>query len=124
MQKIIEWHLPIKTVSEANSSEHWSKKHKRHKAQKKAIWWAFKRDGTNCHPPCNVKLTRISSRFLDVGDNLPCSMKYIRDAIAEELTGIKIAGRADDDERITWEYAQEKGSPQSIKVEIYSKSFS
>jgi len=120
MNKIISLHLQIKTVSEANCSEHWTKKSKRHKAQKKAIWWAFKSMGTKTPLPCHVKLTRISSRMLDIGDNLPCSMKYLRDAIAEEITGIKVAGRADDDERITWEYDQEKGKPQSIRIDIFT----
>lgn len=120
MNKIISLHLPIKTVSEANCSEHWSKKHKRHKSQKKLVWWAFKSLEKIDLLPCHVKLTRISSKFLDTGDNLPCSMKYIRDAIAEVLTGIKIAGRADDDKRITWEYDQEKGSLQAIRVEIFT----
>lgn len=119
MQKNIEWNLPIKTVSEANCSEHWTKKHKRHKSQKKMIWYQFKKEEKKITLPCHIKMTRISQRFLDKGDNLPCSMKYIRDSIAEEITGIKISGRADDDERITWEYSQEKGKPQSIKIEIF-----
>lgn len=119
MNKIIDWQLPIKTVSEANCSEHWSKKFRRHKQQKKQIWWAFKGEGTNCHPPCHVKLTRISLRSLDEGDNLPCAFKWIRDQIATELNGVQAYGRADDDERITWEYAQEKGKPQAVRIEIF-----
>lgn len=119
MQKIIDWHLPIKTVSEANCFEHWTKKHKRHKLQQKYIWLAFKSERDFCPLPCHVKLTRISTRFLDKEDNLPCSFKWIKDEIAAHLTGILMPGRADDDKRIIWEYAQEKGKPQSIRVEIF-----
>jgi hypothetical protein len=112
----IEWNLFIKTVSEANCSEHWSKKHKRHSFQKKAIWAQFKKEGITIPLPCHVKLTRISSRKLDIGDNLPCAFKWIKDEIAAQITGNKVAGRGDDDERITWEYDQVKGSPQSIRI--------
>ncbi len=120
MQKIIDWNLPIKTVSEANCSEHWSKKHKRHKLQKKIIWVEFKRKGTKIPLPCHIKLTRVSPRFLDIGDNLPCAFKWIKDSIAAHLTGNYIYGRADDDKRITWEYDQEKGKSQGVKIEIFS----
>lgn len=120
MQKIIEWHLPIKTVSEANSSEHWTKKHKRHKAQQWAIWIEFTKIENKIPLPCYVKLTRVSPRFLDIGDNLPCAFKWIKDSIATHLTGISAYGRADDCKEITWEYDQEKGKPQSVKVEIFT----
>jgi hypothetical protein len=133
MDKILDLHLPIKTVSEANCSEHWSTKHKRHKKQKKAIWHAFKREGTKINPPCRIKLTRISPRKLDIDENLPMVFKWIKDQIAdyihpEKTIGqsrkvpgrkIRIYGRSDDDERITWEFDQEKGSPQAIRVEVF-----
>jgi hypothetical protein len=119
MHKIIEWNLPIQTVSEANrGGEHWSKKHKRHKHQHTLIWLAF-RNIKEVPLPCHVKMTRISPRMLDADDNLPMSFKYIKDKIASEITGIKQVGKADSDERITWEYSQEKGKPQSVRIEIF-----
>ena len=133
MNKIISLHLQIKTVSEANCSEHWSKKNNRHKSQKKSIWWAFKSMGTKIPLPCVIKLTRISPRTLD-DDNLSMSLKWIRDSISEHIfpektigrsrkipgKSVKLAGRADDDERISWQYGQEKGNPQSIRIDIFT----
>lgn len=120
MEKIIEWILPIQTVSEANCSEHWSKKHKRHRLQKRNIHFAFLSNRPQISLPCLVKMTRISPRTLDKDDNLPCAFKWIKDEIAAQITGIKAAGRADDDEKIIWHYAQEKGKNQSIKIEIFN----
>jgi len=120
MQPII-LNLPIKTVSEANSSEHWSKKHKRHKQQQKIIFYSLNSLDQKISLPCHIRLTRISPRKLDRDDNLPCAFKWIKDQIAADITGIKVAGRADEDERISWEYAQDKGSPQSIRIEIFPK---
>lgn len=120
MKTVVNWHLPIRTASEANSSEHWNKKAKRHKLQKRWIKAAFHRERPQIALPALVVLTRLAPRALDCQDNLPCSMKYIVDAIAEELTGNYVPGRADGDKRITWEYHQEKGEPKeyAVKIEI------
>ena len=133
MEKFIELHIPILTVSEANCSEHWTAKNKRHQKQKLMVKGHLLRNGTSIPLPCHVKLTRVSPRTLDIGDNLPSAFKWIKDAIADHInpertigiskkTGrkVKIAGRSDDDERITWEYDQEKGKPQSIKIDIFA----
>ena len=118
MNKIIEWNIPIRTVSEANCSEHWTKKKKRHDQQKKWIWLYFKRDGTKITLPCTIKLTRLGKRLLDADDNLRMSFKWIKDYIADQLIPNLAAGRADDDKRITWEYDQEISKTYSIKIEI------
>jgi hypothetical protein len=68
--------------------------------------------------PLTIKLTRISSRKLDVHDNLPMSFKYVVDAIANLLNPGKSSGRADDSEKLKWEYGHEKGE-SGIRVEIY-----
>jgi hypothetical protein len=112
---MIEWKIPIKTVSESNCMEHWAKKHKRHKAQKEAIAWELK--PFKFVLPCSVWLTRIAPRKLD-SDNLQGAFKWIRDAISETITGCKIAGRADDDPRISWHYQQEKGRPKEYAIKI------
>lgn len=117
--KLLHLTLDIKTISEANCSQHWSIKHKRHTKQKKRISYEFKIRELLIPLPCHIKLTRISYRSLDAEDNLPCAFKWIKDQIAAEITGNRVAGRADDDKRMTWEYGQEKGSPQSIRIEIF-----
>ena len=38
----ISWEIPIRTVSELNSKEHWTKKAKRHKSQQKFVKLALK----------------------------------------------------------------------------------
>jgi hypothetical protein len=117
---LLNWTLPIKTMSEANCQEHWSKKHKRHKTQKLMIWAIFNQERPVIELPCIVKLTRIAPRTLD-DDNLLSSVKWIRDEIASILTGNNIPGRADSDPRIKWHYGQEKGMPKeySIRLEIF-----
>jgi hypothetical protein len=110
--------LPIKTVSEANTSEHWTISAKRHKTQKKQIawWWISLEDKPSL--PCSVKLTRIAPRMLDSEDNLPISFKWVKDYIADKLVpGLK-AGRADDSKDITWLYDQQKGMPKEYAVII------
>lgn len=110
--------MPIKTVSEANTREHWSKSNKRHAAQKLAIWSFLNVDRPSIKPPCIIKLTRIAPRQLDRHENLPMSFKYIVDQICDYIHPGKAAGRADDDPNITIEYAQEKGAPKTYEIRI------
>jgi hypothetical protein len=120
LQKI-EVEIPIRTVSEANSSEHWTKKHARKKQQRKICTFYLKstsRVSEKIELPCLITLTRISPRFLDTGDNLPCSFKHMRDVIAELITGDTRPGLADSDDRLTWEYKQEKGKPKQYGIRI------
>ena len=123
--RFYERELDIKTVSEANSNEHWLKKSKRHTAQKWAIKAEF--NDKTISLPCIVKLSRISPRLLDRHDNLKTSFKWIVDQLAECIirnnepnVPYKGAGRYDDDPRIKWDYAQEKGKPQRIRIEIFT----
>lgn len=122
MDKIISWHLPIKTASEANSSEHWSKKWKRHKTQKKWVKAFFLKDRPKIDLPVHVVLTRIAPRLLDSHDNLPASLKWIADEIAANIIPGKKSGRADDSKEISWEYRQEQRSPfqYGVQIEILS----
>lgn len=129
MNKII-WELPLKTVSEANSSEHWSVSSKRHRQQQFFVRSLFKHEATAISLPCCVKMVRVGPRYLDAEDNLPMAFKWIKDEISvcmlpehrkfykDKKNKIKeIKGRADDDKRIKWEYAQEKGKT-GIRIEI------
>lgn len=126
----VEFEVPIKTISEANCSEHWTKKAKRRKQQHFFVRHAFQLYAKNVQLPCIVTLTRLSSRMLD-DDNLTMAFKGIRDELAECLipesrksyltqkgTCKEIKGRADGDSRITWRYGQEKHSKQGIRVTI------
>ncbi len=108
-------YVPIATVSEANTFEHWTDKHRRHKKQKERTHLMLP---AQKYPlPCSINLTRISPRNLD-GDNLVSSMKHIRDAVAEKIHPGLAPGRADDDPLITWNYSQEKGQPKQQGVRI------
>ena len=118
MKKIHEMLLPIKTVSEANSTEHWTVKNKRHILQKNYVNSSFLNDQFTCPMPCVVKITRIAPRMLDDHDNLRVSVKWIADQIAVNLTKVVTPGRADDDKRITWQYDQAKGKPKEYAVKI------
>lgn len=129
MTKTITWILPIKTVSEINCSQHWTKKHKRHKQQQFFVRCLFRKETNEIKLPCAIKLTRLSPKLLDP-DNMPTSMKYVQDEIAEQLTGKggfyvtksgkvrSIKGHADGDKRLSWSYDQEKYPMQAVKIEI------
>jgi len=127
--------LPIVTVSEANTvysktrliktgknkgkpaREHWREAWERHRAQKNAIYYACAMIPSKVQLPCNVKLVRLGPRELDF-DNLVVSQKYVRDAIAELITGDYVPGRADGDKRISWQYDQEKSKEYGVRIEI------
>lgn len=128
----LELVLPILTLSEANGllsktrfykngkakPEHWTESHARHKAQKSAIYLALNSQKNLIKLPCVVKMTRQAPRDLDADDNLRIALKWIKDAIAELITGDYVPGRADGDKRIKWEYDQEKCSEYKVKIEI------
>jgi len=127
--KKICWHLPVKTVSEINSSEHWTKKSKRHRQQQFFVRSLFNHEAQEIKLPCKVHLTRLSPCLMDE-DNLPTSMKYIKDEIAAQLVPEKVAyyrrksrliankGHADNDSRVTWTYGQEKAKSLAVRIEI------
>ena len=126
------WEVPIKTVSEANISEHWINRSRRHRYQQRFVRLSYAKEMGKLNLPCEVTLTRLASRMLD-DDNLCYSFKYIRDELSECIFPEKrkfyvtkkgkikhIKGRADSDPRIKWHYAQEKSSRQGIRIEIVS----
>jgi len=130
MTKIM-WEIPLTTVSEANSSEHWSKSSKRHRQQQFFIRAMFHGLKEEIPLPCKITLTRLNSRGLDKSENLPMAFKYIKDEIAlcifpeyrksyvAKNGKIKqIKGRGDEDVRLNWDYAQEKSSRMGIRIEI------
>lgn len=121
MKLIKEWRLNLKTVSEANNSQHWSAVYKRKKIQKKIIFIKWLSDTPSISLPCKVKLTRVGGKFLDIGDNLPMAFKAIRDALADRIIPDRPPGWADSSPLIEWEYDQVKGTPQGIIVQFFSE---
>ena len=110
--------LPIKTVSEANCSEHWTKKSKRHRQQQLLLKIAFINDNPKITLPCTIKFTRLAPRSLDKHENLPMSFKYLVDMMAVLIfPGTKL-GQKDNDPRITWQYDQKPSLQYGIIVEI------
>lgn len=120
MKLIQKYDIPIRTRSEANISEHWSKTKKIKDMQKGWVWIYLTNNKPKIDFPCHIKLIRVGKRILDP-DNLPVSMKYIQDAVADIIIpGLK-PGRADGDPRLSWEYAQEIGKFYGVKIELYAK---
>lgn len=113
----ITWFIPVHTVSEANSREHWHKAALRHCSQKKLVQAYFWKERPKITLPCAITLVRIGKRKLD-SDNLPVSMKYIRDAIADCLIPGLPPGRADGDMRLSWQYDQKKAYGNAVGIEI------
>lgn len=114
---IQKWELPIKTVSEANISEHWTKSSKRHNSQAFSIRYWFKNASPKFNLPLAITLTRLSPRKLD-SDNLVIAFKWIKDAIADQIFPGLAAGRADDSPELTWHYKQENAKSYGIRIEF------
>lgn len=99
--------LPLHTVSESNSRDHWRKKAKRVKGHRLVA----KSKTPEHRLPCVVTLTRIAPRALD-DDNLRGALKAVRDGVADKL------GTDDRDPRIEWRYAQARGKAREYAVRI------
>ncbi len=110
--------MPIKTVSELNCSDHWGKKHRRHKNQQKCVALVLNPIRNKIPIPCHIHLTRFAPGKLNKHDNLPASMKYIVDACCAIITGDFRPGRADDDDRISISYDQVHSSQYGVKLEF------
>jgi hypothetical protein len=117
---VISVMLPLKTVSEANTYQHWRVKAKRVREQRglvRAALWArvYTLRTAMARNPAKrlaVLLTRYSLRNLD-SDNLQSAFKACRDSVAECL------GIDDGGERVTWEYAQARvPSGYAIRIAI------
>lgn len=104
--------IPIRLVSVANTREHWAKKARRAAAHRGAVRMVLATQGKWCGElPVSVTLTRIAPRPLD-GDNNQAAIKSCRDGVADWL------GLHDNDPRITWQYAQERGAVKQYAVRI------
>lgn len=114
----IRFTLPIETVSESNVSHHWQKRAARHKVQKKYVELYFNIVKKYFRLPCKVTMKRFGKRLLDADDNLRVSLKWIKDAIAEQLTGDFVPGRADGASNIYWHYEQEQSPCYYVQITL------
>ncbi len=114
----VEITLPLRTISEANCFEHWTKKQKRHRIQQKSIGLLLNPLKSIIKLPCHIELTRYAPKSLDKHDNLPMSFKYILDACCAIIKNDFRPGRADDDDRFTVSYDQVKSKNYGIKIVI------
>ncbi len=106
--------LPIRTVSEANTREHWAKRAKRaqsHRQHAHTVTRVWLLGSVPKTLPAIVTLTRLAPRTLD-DDNLRGALKAVRDGVADAL------GVDDRDPRVSWEYAQEKHKVPGVRIEI------
>lgn len=113
----VELTVPLITISEANTHEHWHKAAVRHTKQKGIIklYWTKIRKFVSL--PCKMQLIRLAPRKLDFA-NLCMALKWIEDSCAEELTGNYVPGRADGDPRIKTTFSQEKSPAYGVKIII------
>lgn len=103
--------LPIIVVSESNLRDKWARIN-RAKVQRKSVYLFL--SGLNLPElPATIRLVRLGARTLD-DDNLATAFKSVRDEIAS------IYGTDDGSRLYRWEYAQEKGKADGIRVEITS----
>jgi len=118
--------LPIRTVSESNSSEHWATRGKRHTAQQFVVKCAMMH--VEITLPCSITITRLAPRKLD-DDNLRGSLKWIRDEISDVImkerrvfnrngTVVKLKGRNDSNPKIQWIYEQQSSKEYAVKIMI------
>lgn len=121
--------LPIRTVSEAQTiavknkngkytTEHWTAKHKRHKRQKKEVFFAYLEIRHHVRYPCTITFIRYAPKMLDAHDNLPMSFKWICDALCAEITGEHRPGLADNFEGLKIKYDQIKSKVYAVKIII------
>jgi hypothetical protein len=108
---VIQFEIPVRTVSESNGREHWARKARRvslHRGTARILARSYCAD---FDLPAVVRIARVAPRELD-DDNLRGALKAIRDGIADAF-GVK-----DNDPRIEWQYAQERGKPKAYSVRI------
>ncbi|MEO7938722.1 MAG: hypothetical protein ABIR55_08870 [Burkholderiaceae bacterium] len=99
--------LPLKTLGPNGSHGHWRVLAARRKRER----YAARMTCPMLPLPVVITLTRVSAGTLD-DDNLRGALKGVRDGCADKF------GIPDNDPRIRWEYAQEKGARGTYGVRI------
>lgn len=104
--------LPLRTYSRTNVREHWSRRHRRSKIERRtAHLAALAADEQLPELPCIITLTRVAPRLLD-DDNLRGALKSVRDGLSDAYC-------VDDrDPRIRWEYGQRRGAAKEYGVDV------
>ena len=108
---MIEFELPLRTVSESNRREHWARKAGRVSLHRGTARLFARSYCADIGVPIIVQMARVAPRELD-DDNLRGALKAIRDGIADAF-GVK-----DNDPRIEWRYAQQRGKPKAYAVHV------
>ncbi len=105
----IRFVVPVKAPSLTNQREHHAVRHKRTDAQRSATRRRW--PGYEGGPLLVVRLTRTAPRRLD-DDNVQAALKSVRDEVAALL-------RVDDaSPLVRWEYGQEQGPEDAVRVEV------
>jgi hypothetical protein len=103
--------VPMRTSRGGNNREHHMARARR--VKKERYFTALLLASRERPPlPLQVLLVRVSPGTLDTGDNLPGSLKAVRDEVALWL------GIDDADPRVSWAYDQRKGVAKEWAVEI------
>lgn len=132
-------YLCLRLVSESNAREHWSVKAKRVQDQRATTRDEMKPRvahlrawlGSDPDVRIHVLVTRVGKRKLD-SDNLQGSAKAVRDGVIDALCPCPCHhcksghhaqhGRApcvdDDDQRVTFDYAQSVGASYAVRLEV------
>ena len=106
--------VPIDPRGGLNAREHWRQRDRRVRGERNAVaayaplpwqWRELRKEAERF----NVTLTRVAPRKLD-DDNWVGRAKGVRDEVA------RLLGIDDGDERLTWQYRQERGKPREKSV--------
>lgn len=112
-----KYKIPMKLPSLANRAGRWKGNYFMNKVKCATIRRCLA--NLKITPPCKVIITRIAPRMLDTIDNLPMSVKFVIDTVADMLIpGLK-PGRADGDSRVKFEIQQRKGDVRENALEIF-----
>lgn len=108
----IEFTVPVRTENPSNGSwGHWTKHAGKMKAQRARVSAFF--PPLEIQPVFRVTITRLSfGEGLDPDDNLPASLKAVKDAIAAKL------GLDDRSRLATWKYAQGPAPAKKPSVHV------
>ena len=127
--------IPMKAESEPNRRDHWRTRHKRSAKQRGDVALmvrnAFQLRGIRAGAvllPAVVTLTRVAPCPLD-DDNLPPSLKAVRDQVAVQLglplkrlaRGQGVPTADDRDPRVTWKYDQDERNCYAVRITIEAR---
>jgi hypothetical protein len=115
---LVDFFVPVKTISTPNVREHWAVRAKRAKSQRSVARTktAEAMRGVKLASAI-VLLNRFGARKLD-SDNLPAALKSVRDGVADAI------GIDDGDDAVVYEYGQfaDRNMPRGVQVIIRSKT--